>query len=68
MQGLQVILGGGRAGKGVAGHHQWCCEAPAIPNGLGVRPDTHLNVGVAIYICPSEKRPGYADKLRASLS
>ena len=22
---------------------QWCCKAPTVPNGVGVRPDTHPN-------------------------
>ena len=22
---------------------QWCCEAPTVPNGIGVRPDTNPN-------------------------
>ena len=51
---------------------QWCCEAPTVPNGVGVRPDTHPNAlgkrwGNYLYIS-IQKRPVYADKLRASPS
>ena len=46
---------------------QWCCEAPTVPNGVGVRPDTHPNAlgkcwGNYLYIS-IQKRPVYADKL-----
>ena len=51
---------------------QWCCEAPTVPNGVGVRPDTHPNAlekrwGSYLYIY-IQKRPVYADKLGASPS
>ena len=36
------------------GCHQWCCEAPTVPNCVGVRPDTHPNVWVTIYTYPSK--------------
>ena len=39
-------------------NNQWCCEAPTVPNGVGVRPDTHPNalgkVGVTSYTYPSK--------------
>ena len=42
---------------------QWCCEAPTVPNGVGVRPDTHPNAlgkrwGNYLYIS-IQKRPVY---------
>ena len=49
---------------------QWCREASAVPNGVGVRPDTHPNAygerwGNYLYIS-IQTHPVYADKLRAS--
>ena len=51
---------------------QWCCEAPTVPNGVGVGPDTRPNAlgkcwGNYLYIS-IQKRSVYADKLRASPS
>ena len=45
--------------------NQWCCEAPTVPNGIGVWPDTHPNAlgkrwGNYLYIS-IQKRPAYAD-------
>ena len=52
--------------------YQRCCEAPTVPNGVGVQPDTHPNAlgkrwGNYLYIS-IQKCPVYADKLRASPS
>ena len=50
-----------------ASNKQWCFEAPTVPNGVGVRLDTHPN---ALGKCwcnnlykSIPKRPVYADKL-----
>ena len=48
---IQVLMGEG-AGKGMTGCHQWCFEAPTVPNGVGVMPDTRPNVGVTNYTYP----------------
>ena len=46
---------------------QWCCEAPTVPNGVGVWPDTNPNAFGKCwgnYLYKSiPKRPLYADKL-----
>ena len=38
--------------------HQWCCEAPTVPNGVGEgqtpTPTPQKNVGATIYTYPSK--------------
>ena len=54
------------------GLNQWCCEAPTVPNGVRVWPDTHPDaLGKRmgkLFIISTQKRPVNADKLRASPS
>ena len=46
---------------------QWCCEAPTVPNSIGVRRDTHPNTfgkSLGNHLPISiQKRPVHADKL-----
>ena len=51
--------------------NQWCCEAPTVPNGVGVWQDTSPNAygkrwGNYLYIS-IQKRPAYADNKEAQV-